>query len=279
MIVLESARAQVEIDPAFGARVTTLWDKRAGREWLVTGPREGETGDDATYRGPQARGWDECFPTVAPCHHPAWGPLRDHGLLWGRPWAVVQHGGTAHCIFRDTRFAFRRTLDLHGATLHLLYELENRTEDALPWMWSQHALLAALPGERIRLDGVQEMTVGGEAVRWPEHGRRDLSVVGGPSEGVATKLYARAAGAVRVSVEGDAGGIAFAWDGSQVPALGLWLDWGGWPEDSPVHQLAIEPTTAPADDLAGAEALGASRRLASGEVAAWRVTITLTDPP
>ena len=47
MILLESDRARVEIEPAFGARVTALRDKRSGREWLVAGPREVEASDAA----------------------------------------------------------------------------------------------------------------------------------------------------------------------------------------------------------------------------------------
>jgi galactose mutarotase-like enzyme len=278
MILLESDRARVEIDPAFGARVTALWDKRSGREWLVTGPREGEASDTAPYGGAQARGWDECFPTVFPCRYAAWGNLRDHGLLWGRPWAVLQHGATAYCNDREERLTFRRTLDLHGATLHALHEVESHAEEPLPWMWAQHALLAARPGERIRLEGVGDITAGGRSVSWPHHDGRDLSVVGTPEHRVPSKLYARAAGAVRAMLEGPKGGIAFAWDNPGIRAMGLWLDWGGWPEDAPVHQLAIEPTTTPADDLPQAEAHSSARSLAPGATAARRMTVALTDP-
>ena len=281
MIVLESERMRAEVDPAFGGRVCALWDKRAGREWLVTGPREGDAGDAAPYGSAQARGWDECFPTVGPCAHDAWGRLRDHGLLWGRPWRVAAHGATLRATCRGEGWSFSRTLDLHGATLAVLYEVE--CEADRPWMWSQHCLLAARPGERIVLEGFEDFTAGGEVLGWPVSERearaRDLSVVGAPEEGWALKAYARARGGpVRAEVRGEEGGIALEWDGASLPALGLWLDWGGWPADPalgpPVHQLALEPATAPADDLAGAEGLGAARR----GPASWRTTLTLTDP-
>jgi len=278
VITLESDRARLTLDPAFGARVTTLWDKRSGREWLVTGPREGEASEAAQYGGPQARGWDECFPTVAACDHPAWGSMRDHGALWGRPWSVLAHGPVARTRFVDARFTVSREVALHGATVTIAYEVANDGSEALPWMWSQHCLLAPRAGERIVLDGFDGFTADGHPFDWPRHPARDLSIVGVASEGFALKAYARARGQVRAAVEGEAGGIAFAWDAASIPALGLWLDWGGWPEGDGVHQLALEPTTAPAGDLAGAEAMGAARLLPPGGTASWRMAITLTDP-
>jgi hypothetical protein len=78
------------VDPAFGARVLTLTDRNTGRQWLMEGTRASDTSEEAAYLGDASRGWDECFPTVLSCHHAAWGGrLRDHGLLWGRPWEVV----------------------------------------------------------------------------------------------------------------------------------------------------------------------------------------------
>ena len=283
MIALESDRMRVEVDPAFGARVTALWDKRAGREWLVTGPRE--AGDGATYGGAQARGWDECFPTIAACDHPAWGALRDHGLLWGRPWKVTAHGQTLRATYREERFAFTRTLDLHGATLTASYEVENLTGDWLPYVWSQHCLLAARPGERIDLDGLPDFTTASGPASWPVHAGRDWSIVGAKEDGVAAKLYAMVfpdrdvVNSASAALVGDDGSIRFTWD--DVPALGLWLDWGGWPEASPVHQLALEPTSSPYDDLGSAERWGLCGKLApDGRHAThrWIVRIDLRDP-
>jgi hypothetical protein len=255
--------------------VIALWDKRAGREWPVTGPREGGPSDAAIYGAREARGWDECFPTVAPGEHPGWGRLRDHGLLRGRPWRVMAHGQTLRASCREERFAFIRVLDLHGPTLSVAYELEG--EGGLPRMWSRHGLLAARPGGRIVLEGVEGVRTERGPRGWPDHEGRDLSVVGAPEDGFALKAYADARGPVRAAPEGAEGGIAFAWDGGQIGALGLWLDWPADPAlGAPVHQLALEPATAPFDDLPGAEAAGAARPL---RPASWRMTIRLTDAP
>jgi hypothetical protein len=190
----------------------------------------------------------------------------------------MSHGSVAQAIYRDPRFDFGRVLDLQGATLHATYELENTSGAPLPWMWSQHCLLAARPGERIVLEGLTGFSAGGGSSDWPIQGERDLSCVGDISDGFALKVYATGAGRIRATLQGGEGGLAFEWDGAQLPALGLWLDWGGWPEDEPVHQLAIEPTTAPCDDLAQADALAMMRVLAPGERVFWRMAMTLTDP-
>lgn len=283
MIALDSDRMRVEVAPAFGARVTALWDKRAGREWLVTGPRE--AGDGAAYGGAQARGWDECFPTVAPCEHPAWGRLRDHGLLWGRPWKVTAHGQTLRATYEEERFAFTRTLDLHGGTLTASYEVENLTGDWLPYVWSQHCLLAARPGERIVLANLSDFTLRGRRVRWPRVGGRDRSVVGDMTDGCAAKAYAmdftRTPWAASASLVAEDAAIRFSWQ--DVPSFGLWFDWGGWPSDpalgAPVHQLALEPTTSPFDAIAPAEGAGLCNRLNRGGTHRWSVRIDLLDPP
>lgn len=267
MIHLESDAMRVELDPAFGARVTALWDKR-GREWLVTGPRDGEPGDTAPYGGAQSRGWDECFPTITPCQHPAWGLVRDHGLLWGRPWKVAAHGARAKATYAEERFRFTRVLELHGGALLASYEWENLSGRPLPWMWAQHCLLAARPGDRLALEGLEGLRDEAGPVGWPVHRGRDLSAAEGPEAGFMLKAYADAPGAARAELRGEGGGLALSWEG--VPAFGLWISWGGWDGQ---HQMAFEPATAPVDglDLAVDPPV-----LPPGERAAWAVTVGLT---
>lgn len=292
-VELANDRIALSLNPDFGARVTSFTDRRTGRQWLVDGhPCEGGGDDDAAYRGREARGWDECFPTVAPCAHPAWGgPLRDHGALWGRPWAVERDGAALHARVRGPGFRFERRLTLEEATVVARYRVDATGDHALPYLWSQHCLLAARPGERIRLNGTAgpARLTGGSALQeaipasaftWPDlpSPRRDLSLVGAADEGLALKAYLGLAGQASAELSGPSGGIRFSVDAATVPALGLWLDYGGWPEEAPVHQVAIEPTGAAADDLVSAEALGQARWLKPGAPHEWSVRITLLDP-
>ena len=83
-------------------------------------------------------------------------------------------------------------------------------------------------------------------------------------------------GPASAAITNRQGGIRF--DRTDVPAFGLWFSYGGWPATNPVHQVALEPTTATADDLAQAEALGQARILAQDQTHRWQVKITVTGP-
>ncbi len=286
---LSNDHVALSVAPDFGARITTLVDRRTGRDWLVAGALEGAAGDEAVFGGREACGWDECFPTVAPCMDPTHGRmLRDHGDLWGRPWSCSAADGTIRARFDGAGWWFGRDLVLAGRTVEARYEVTNTGDDPLPYLWSQHCLLATGPGDRINLEGIGPMTVtggvspqgpvAGGLFEWPELSTAlpDLRTVRDASAGFAIKAYAPVDDVVSASVGGADGSVRFSWAKADVPFLGLWLDYGGWPQDRPVHQIAIEPTTAAADDLAAAHENRQVRWLAPRETHKWMVTMTLS---
>jgi len=279
-LTLQNDRIALTLEPGFGAWVTGLTDRATGRQWLCAGPCRGDPGEAAAYLGDQARGWDECFPTITPCQHPDWGGMRDHGLLWGRPWTVDVAASGAACAARydDCRFRFRRCLALSGPTVRADYAATNLSDRPMAYLWCQHALLATTPRDRIALEGIGRMQAEGCSFDWPQWPGRDLTRIGPVAEGFALKAYAPTPRGGTARVEGPDGGIRLDW-GPEVPAFGLWLSYGGWPDAGlPLHQLALEPATACADDLATAETIGAARRLAPGATHRWTVTLALTGP-
>ncbi len=278
MLKLSNDRLCLTVDAAFGARVVELTDLATGRQWLVPGTPCTEVGEDAVYGVAQAKGWDECFPTVLACAQPSCPePLRDHGALWGRPWAVdLAEATRLETRYETAEIRFVRRLTLDAASVSAEYRVTNLSSAVLPYLWSQHCLLATLPGDRIALGGQTAMRAAGQPFAWPHHPARDLSRVGPPDEGFALKSYADTPGPAFAEVLGPKGGIRLDWH--RLPALGIWLCYGGWPEGNPVHQVALEPTTAAADHLAEAEALGQARHLAPGATHDWTVRLTLTAP-
>ncbi|EAR49735.1 hypothetical protein OG2516_15979 [Oceanicola granulosus HTCC2516] len=256
-ITLQNDIILLEVDPAFGARVTSLRDLRTGREWLVQGPAVGDVSDAASYRGAEARGWDECFPTVAPCTHPVRGRLRDHGDLWGRPWSARGEGWLG---YDGDGYSFDRRLTLSGDRVLADYAVTNTAEVPLDWMWSQHCLLDARPGDRLALEGIGPL----QRTDVPTRVARD---------GTVLKTYGPVEGPAAATLAGPEGSIRFEWHGDQIGHFGLWLDFGGWPEEDPVHQLALEPTTAPADHLIAAG--DDTETLTPGATRRWRVAIRL----
>lgn len=277
---LSNDRVSLSIDAGFGARVTELFDLATGRQWLLPGPRTPEVGEAAIYRGTASRGWDECFPTILPCDHQAWGGrLRDHGILWGRAWTVTDaRSDVVEAVFEAKGIRFARRLALSGGQIIATYSVTSARDEAVPYMWSQHCVLQVTSADRIGLSGPGPMQAEGLAFDWPDYPGRNLRRIGPENEGFVLKAYALTPSTASAEVTGPQGGIRFQWDGHEVPALGLWLDFGGWPEETPLHQVAIEPTTAAADDLPGAIALGQERWLAPGDTHHWSVRLTLLDP-
>jgi galactose mutarotase-like enzyme len=106
-------------------------------------------------------------------------------------------------------------------------------------------------------------------------GSHDLSRTHGEHSGFADKLFAgpmkegwslleRARIGLRIKVD---------FDPAITPYLGLWLCYGGWPEDHELKQVcvALEPATAPVDSLA--ETGDWSRWLDSGETVTWPMEV------
>ena len=292
-LTLQNDQITVTIAPDFGARVTRFIDRSTGRDWMAPGGQSAQVGEDAVYGRAEAVGWDECFPTVGRCDASAtvWGrTLRDHGDLWGRAFGVVEHRTDQLTLENETgEVRFVRTLRLRGATLQADYQIDNLTAQPMPYLWALHGLLAVRAGERIVLPGINQLNapyvslngafIDLPLISWPDTSAAlgfDIDIVQPDTAGFAAKLYATVPAQARAMVGGVDGWLELAWSGDQIGHLGLWFTYGGWPEPGGVHQLAIEPTTAPAGDLSEAMALGQANPLAPGGSRRWTVTLTLS---
>lgn len=292
-LVLEHERIRVEVDAAYGARITSLLDTHTGRQWMTRGGRSRNTGEDAVYRGDEAVGWDECFPTVGAwdASATAWGRrLRDHGDLWGRPWTVDSASPQTLALSYVARmFRFARTLEVGPATLTARYRIDSLCGAPLPWLWALHALLAVEPADRMDLPGVEAVDVAYlaragariEAARLPWRGPNGvlphpLSDVQPPDSLIAGKFYATGlpGGRARIGQPGRA--LKIAWDES-ISDLGIWITYGAWPEPAGGHyEVALEPTSAAADHVGQVLAAG-TPVLQPGASRSWTVTLRLVD--
>ncbi|WP_421724948.1 hypothetical protein [Bauldia sp.] len=268
----------IEMEPDFGARVTSLRDLRTGREWLIEGEPTGSSADDAGYGADQARGWDECFPTIISTDGVEFGwpgRLRDHGALWGRPWQCREEADGLTAVCTDSRFRFSRNLRVAGDTISVDYTISNTGAERFAYLYSQHMLLSLQEGERVAVSGVGPLFPNGgspgDGIRWP--GFPEFNPVRGIDAGVMAKLYGNLESDARIVAGSPEQAIALRWSARDLPAVGLWFDYGGWPPESPVHQVAVEPTSAPAAALTAPAAIW----LASGESRAWRIEIRLLD--
>lgn len=298
---LSTPAVELEVVSEIGARVVSLRDRRRDREWLLQGgtPSEAEarswSEEGVVFSGRESFGWDECLPTVSVCADPldpGGPPLRDHGDQWGRgAYLSIDHErGTVEHTWSAPRWAFRLTRQLafeDEQTLLARYTLTSLADAPLPLLWSQHPVFGLEPGTRIELPGVGRVVrtsqLGidlAEQTAWPVSsaagGRSiDLSRVH-TGLGWAAKLYAHASEPV-TAVAPDGVRLSIDWDRGFAPVLGIWLAYGGWPQDGPAcEQVALEPTTSAHDDLEAARAAGRAQVLGPGEQAAWWVRLRLS---
>lgn len=295
ILTIENSDLRVEADTAFGARILSLVDLRSGRDWMAKGPQSTKIGEDAIYLADEAVGWDECFPTVAPWDASGTGfgrKLRDHGDLWGRPFTVDAHSERSLTLSRTNKsFRFTRHLSLNASVLTAHYEVENLADTAMPFMWALHGLLAVTPEDRIVMTGVNQVaasyvsrngqTIASPQLTWPGPNAETgiaLDAVRPAASHFAAKLYASHIPAARASIGGRNGWLELAWDNAEIAHLGLWLNYGDWPDTGDVHHIALEPTTAPVDHLGQALEQGSAVVLDPGASKTWRVTLTLRPP-
>jgi galactose mutarotase-like enzyme len=309
---LRAGDTKVTIIPALGGKIASM--ELAGREWLWTSdvlpyrlPTEGASYVETADTG----GYDECFPTVAPCTLPAISgryaalalpnaysglALPDHGELWSQPAAFSletrDDGVYATCgwVGRRMPYRFARALYVSSANrVEMRYAVTNDGLDRLPFVWSSHPLLPLtkhtqlqLPeGARVRVWAEHAINLGGVGAehRWPRAvaGGKvyDLSRPNDIARAYACKLFVDMT-AGRAAVEEEGAQLEVSFDPAEVPQLGLWLNKRGWtpfPRGRPYLNMAFEPCIGAPDSLT--EAIGGWKSAAwlePGETREWTLT-------
>jgi hypothetical protein len=303
-IRLENAALRLDCLPALGGRIVALIDRVTGRNWLTTGHPSTDpgawAGQDAIFGGDQAFGWDECLPTIARCPDPldpSGPPLRDHGDAWGRS-AEVERRGDDALVSRSSvggRWELTRTIRLADRTVAVDYDLRS-LGPAVPFLWSMHPLLALEPGSRVELSGLDRIglrssteiefaTDEAGTVGWPiatatDGTKIDLALVHDAGAGFAVKLATNVAPAGAIGVRTpDGAAIHVDWKRAVAPAVGIWLDHGGWPEGAALRQVAIEPATSGDEDLVSAVMAGRARLVPVGGNIRWWARLEVAPPP
>jgi Domain of unknown function (DUF5107) len=312
-IMLANDAMRVVVVPELGGKIVSLVSCLSGREWLwrnVHLPLRVPPSDPADFGPFDTGGWDEIFPTITPCQVPnsGWGDrkLTDHGDLWCRPWRTVSarlvpdEAVSLTLAVDDPAlpFRFERTLTMTDGSSPLTadYEVVNRSDSTLPYLWAAHPLLAIEPGDSIRLPaGTRIALIGslgvecaaGTVSAWPtirlaSGETLDLSRVPDPARGFAMKLFAHnvSPGSVQVVERSQAEFIRLSFDPIEVRHVGLWLNYGSWSGagTKPYLNAGIEPTTSPHDDLSVTIAQKTAMQLLEGQSRRWQLTVLAGEP-
>jgi len=277
-IVLETEGVRVELLAHRGGKITSLFDARRGREWLVQAERELEGAPDTSipYDEGDLCGWDEMMPTIEACRLPGTDRvLADHGELWRTTWEVSSRTATSvtTVVQSDLGYRFERTLTLEESVLVVDYRVIGTSAGPVEYLWAAHPFLSLLPDTRLYLDGAADVTEardgGAQRVDWPLDGLRVAKDI---ERGTGRKLFARATeeSVMASLVDGDGARLTWCWSATGAPWLGLWLDHASLSR----HLVAaIEPTTCGEDSLDVASVRGQSMAIAPGEVRRWRICV------
>jgi galactose mutarotase-like enzyme len=287
--------------PALGGKVASLRDTRSGREWLWRHPRMAyRPGPAASYvASADTGGWDECFPSVAPCAYPEppWqsAAIADHGELWSQTAALDVLIGDDTVALR-TRwqgralpYLFERTirLDAGSARLRCAYRVESLAYAPIHFIWCAHPLLAIEPGMALELPADARYNVWGQAPAGlldREHGLAfppQLATLPPPDSALALKLWSDPlpAGAGQAGIRAADGALRMRWDVSLLPQVALWMNLGAFGMDggAPYYNLGIEPCIGAQDSLALAVTdEGLSALLEPRAAREWWMEIELT---
>ena len=266
-ITLHNDRLRVLVLPHEGGRIASLFDAQSNLEFLLQPSKR--------YRRPESLGlWDrfensacagidECLPSVgASGPETPGGPVPDHGDFWRLNWTVMATSGNDSVSLAATGYSrpllFEKHLRLHASTLEIRYRIHNLQDTPVPYLYALHPLFTIDPGDRIVLPPeVSTVLVGYSrldrlcapcsVVCWPNPNgasTADMLYTGRLSSGWCG-IYRAYSGQ----------GIALHFDTRQLPYLGLWLCYGGWPDDESLprqYAVAFEPTVAPWGTLSAA---------------------------
>ncbi len=256
-LTLESAELKLVFEPEQGGKWRSLRDRRSGREWFWRNPHLGVSPiryGDSFIAQHDTGGWDEIFPSVAPC-----GKVPDHGDLVHLPWQVDEQSDTRLAMSLQGRcfpFRFERTVVLDGASIRCDYRLKNTGEQPFPWLWCAHPLLPLSPDLRLEAAGSFQVAAAMGAAEALEGQGIQLNELPDHSAPWAAKLFSDCNVVDQMTVRhADGSGLKFSWDAQQIPYLGLWINHGAWSGcgSAPYFNLGIEPAMLPVDDLSEAK--------------------------
>jgi galactose mutarotase-like enzyme len=196
-------------------------------------------------------------------------------------------------------FNFEKTVRLNGNQLLISYKLQNTSAKQFRWLWSSHPLLTIHPGDRILLppevrqvfiDQSHTGRLGGFGSRcsWPiatdNAGRSvDLSRIEPPAAGTAEKYFTprlKQGWCALHSPSADCSSC-FRFDPAKVPFVGIWVNQGGWPQESALrhYTVALEPCNGAPDSLLNAVEFDQANTLGARETANWEIEVELQSGP
>jgi len=303
--ILQNSELSVTVTPEEGGRVASLVSRHSGLEFLTQSQTNREFAPldlNAPFQNGPCAGIEECLPTIGPCGTQTdGGAAPDHGDFWRLAWDVEGTPDSEHLCIHATGVSrplrFWKEFSIEGNVLHVKYRVENLHSSPTSFLYACHPLFAVREGDHVVLpEEVQQLKLSysrrnrlgapGAKLQWPRPSGDsgiDLRFAGSSSDGIAEMLYTDRLLRGRCGLyRASAGqGIIVSFDTAQLPYLGLWLCYGGWPDPGvePLqYAVALEPTLAPCGTLLEAQRANLAYVLGPGESLEWSITFQITVP-
>ena len=298
---LKNSELSVEVLPAEGGRISSLKSLRSGTEFLTQSRRSGQypkAGLDTRFQEGPCAGIEECLPTVGPSGpETVGGAAPDHGDFWQMPWQLLTASDTRismSAVGFSRTLRFSKQLTLQHNTLRVAYTVENGGSTAQSFLYACHPLFAISAGDRVLLPReIEQLTLdysrgerlgaSGSIIPWPiTRSGLHLDLTLGPEAGTAEMFYTPRLqeGLCGIYREASSQVLEVTFDTKRLPFLGLWLCYGGWPDDRNAPQqyaVALEPTTSPCNNLANAQRTNTAISLEAGESYDWEILFVVRE--
>jgi hypothetical protein len=297
-IRLQGDLISLSVFPDAGGKILELVHRPTGFNLLWQNPRVGlkPTYAGAAFDDMWCGGWDELFPTDAPCTLDG-NTYHDHGDLWFGPWEwSVERGDAEEATLYLRRFTVSLpclmekwiSLRRDAPAVAFRHRLSNLGTQSVPFVWNLHVAHAIEPDSRVHLPagrvGVEppfwgRVAEGIDELSWPVHAdesgaRHDLSRLPGPEAGRTEWLFARdlREGWCAVTHPSKGVGLELAFDREVFSTVWLWGVFGGWRGH---YVLLTEPCTSTPGSLADNVARGQAATLEPGDVLETSVVATV----
>ncbi len=311
LIQMENENIALSFLPELGGKMVELTSKKRNTQFLQqpfdpnTDYHKSDYG--AAFETSDASGFDECFPSVEPAiYNRSFADekqeiqIPDHGEIWSAAWKYdIQSDKLIMSVNgKQLNYTFQKTVSLSENVVHLEYKLINFSAFPFHYLWSSHPLLNIQTGDKILLpDEVNEVFLNwssnpaygtyGDLLSWPNLNQNkshhknslDYSIVQEQALGEAVKLFTHrlVSNQAGVYLKEKDETLLFHFDPMKIPFLGIWLCYGGWPDNSDRKHFTVglEPASGRPDSLAKAVSTENCKIIKGNETHEWYLDISL----